>query len=289
MVNALTGGPEGDLDYVNTFVVFLTTFVSGMFLGFYGLNNSNFTLAGMGFLFSILSISAPVIVAKMDGQFFKPDTTVYEGAFIFWITAILINVGGLIEQFQSFTFSAFTPPGEAYAASAISGEPTAVQTLAESFLAAQGENMALIALGLLFITYTRQQFGDNLVALVAGIVPMSLIFMGIHTEQLALANLGFLASAGALIFVVGAIIFGSDVSFEVPGEDSIVATLAFFGGLHFGLNTSNTHGLLGVFVGEPHGILNVPAPELFLLALGITAIYAVSFYYFVKYIALQVM
>lgn len=288
MGNALTGGTEGDIDFINTFVVFLTTFVAGMFLGFYGLNNSNFTLAGMGFLFSILSISAPIIVMKMGGSFFQPNTTVEEGAFIFWITAILVNIGGLFDSFRDFTFSAVTPPGQAYAASAISGEPAAVQTLAESFLAAQGENMALIALGLLFVMFARQQLGDNGLALFAGLLPMSLIFVGIHTEQLALENLGFLASAASLVFVVGAIIFGSDVSFEVPGEDGLLATLAFFGGLHFGLNTSNTHGLLGVFFGEPHGILNVPAPELFFLSLGIFAMYSISFYYFLKYIALRV-
>ena len=289
MVNALTGGEEGEIDFINTFIVFLTTFATGIFLGFYGLNESNLTLAGMGFLFAILSISAPLLISNMGGSFFKPNTTVEEGSFIFWATAILVNLGGMIRPTEQLMFSAVTPPGEAYAATALSGEPAAVQTLTESFLAAQGENMALIGLGLLFIMYAKQQFGDTGTALVAGLTPIALLFMGIHTEQLALSNLTFLASAAALVFSVGAIIFGSDVDLEVPGEDTILATMAFFGGLHFGLNSSNTHGLLGVFVGEPYGILNIPSPELRFVAIGITALYSLSFYYGVKYVFIKLM
>lgn len=282
--NSILEGEGTEIDFVNTFVVFLSTFASGMFLGFYGLNNSNQTLAGMGFLFSILAISGVIIIYKMGGDFFKPQTTVEEGAFIFWITALLINVGGSIRLIGDNVFSAFTPPGEAYAASAIAGEPAAVQTFTQVFLAAQGENLALIGVGTLFVLFSVQQLGDNWVGLGVGLIPLGLMFAGIHTEQLALANLNFLLTAMALIIGVGAVIYGGSLKAEVPFEDTLIGTMAFFGGLHFGLNSSNTEGLLGSFIAQPGGILNVPAGELLLLSYAITVIYLMSFLYAVKYV-----
>lgn len=282
--NSILEGEGPEIDFINTFVVFLATFASAIFLGFYGLNNSNNTLAGMGFLFSILAISGVLIIYKMGGDFFKPQTSVEEGAFIFWGTAILVNIGGLINFIGDNVFSAFTPPGEAYAASAIAGEPAAVQTLTQVFLAAQGENLALIGVGTLFVLYSVQQFGDNWRGLGAGLIPLGLMFAGIHTEKLALTNLNFLLTAMALIIGVGAVIYGGNLRPDVPFEDTLIGTMAFFGGLHFGLNSSNTEGLLGSFVAQPEGILNVPSGELLALSYGITFIYLISLYYALKYV-----
>lgn len=284
--NSILEGEGAEIDYVNTFIVFLSTFLSGIFLGFYGLNNSNTTLAGIGFLFSILAASGVLIISRMGGNFFKPRTTVGEGAFVFWGTAILVNIGSAVNVISSKLFSAFTSPGEAYAASAIAGEPEAVQTLTEVFLAPQGENLALIGLGTLFIIFAKQQFGDNLKGLAAGLLPLGLVFAGIHTEQLSLSNLNFLLTAMGLIMTTGAVIYGSGLKVEVPLEDTLVGTMAFFGGLHFGLNSANTHGLLGSFIAQPYGILNVPSGELVFLAWGIAAIYGISLYYAAKYVVI---
>ena len=280
-------GEGKDIDFVNSFVVFLSTFASGMFLGFYGLNNSNSTLAGIGFLFSILSLSGVVIIYRMGGDFFKPKTTVEEGAFIFWSTALLLNIGSFIDIIGDNIFSSFTPPGNAYAASALAGEPAGIQTLVEVFFAPQGENLALIGLGTISVLYGVQQFGDNLKGLGAGLLPIGLLFAGIHTQQLALNNFYFLGTAMALIIGVGAVIYGSNLKVDVPFEDSLIATLSFFGGLHFGLNSSNTTGIIGAFIAQPEGILNIPSGELLFLAYGLTAIYGISFYYAVKYVYLR--
>ena len=281
---AVLEGEGSELDFINSFVVFLATFTSGMFLSFYWLNNSNQTLAGIGFLFSILSLSGVVIIYKMGGDFFKPKTTVEEGAFIFWATALLINISSVLDMIGDSLFSAFTPPGDAYAASALAGEPAAVQTLVEVFFAPQGENLALIGLGTVSVLYAVQQFGDNLKGLIAGLIPLGLLFAGIHTQQLAFNNFVFLGTAMALIIGVGAVIYGSNLRVDVPFEDSLIGTLSFFGGLHFGLNSSNTSGLIGAFIAQPEGILNIPSGELLFLAYGLTAIYSISLYYAVKYV-----
>jgi hypothetical protein len=280
-----------EIDSVNTVIVFLLTLVSGIILSFYGINNGNTTLGFIGLLFSILSLTGVIIIELMGGSFFKNATTVGQAHFAFWLPVILINIGSLFSGIKS-TFSAVTTtPGKTYAAGALSGEPAGIQTFTEVILAPQGENLALFGLGILFVKLGIAMTGDDLWGMILGLIPLGGTFMLIHTQDLS--QISFIATAFALMFTMGGILYGTDLGLDVPLHDTFLATIAFFGGLHFGLNSSNTHGLLGVFFQAPDGILNIPNPELQLLAQVVTVVYGASFLiaaqYGVRTLAAEVM
>jgi hypothetical protein len=273
----------GDIDGVNAFQLFLITFISGIVITFYGINESNNLLGVAGLLFSILSLSGVILIEKVGGSFFVNGATLEESAFAFWAPAILLAIGS---QFRTIdiTFSAVAPPGKAYAASALAGEPEAVKTFFEVILSAQGENIAFFGIGVVIIKFMIERYGTNIYSVGAGLVPLGAVFAVIHTTELSFANLNFIVSAFALMFIMGLYLYGTDLDLQLPLSEAAIYTLSFFGGVHFGLNSSNTHGLIGVFFADPYGILNIPDPTLQVLSYFVTIVYGLSFGFALKYV-----
>jgi hypothetical protein len=280
-------GSEDNISYINTFVVFFTTFASGLLLSYYGINNGNNSLAAMGLLFMVLSLSGPWLISRVGGNFFTPDISVEKACFVFWATAITVSIGGQIKLLEGIIYSGFIPAGETYAASALAGEVEAVKTLAVNFLSVNGENIGFTGMAVLFLAYTTQRFGEGIKGLVFGLAPLAFTFLGIHTDKIAGEAVMFAASAAFFITSLIAVYVGSELELDIPLEETALGTMAGFGGTHFGINAANTHGLIGIFIGQPHGILNVPYPELQFLAYGITAIYGISLLYAFKFVGMQ--
>lgn len=276
-------GTGTKIDYVNAIVIFLTTFIAGIVLAFYGPNNDNNILGFIGLLFAFLSLAGVYLINDVGGSFFKNKTTVFEANFAMWVPIILINLASVFRP-AGETFSALkSAPGQTYAATALDGEPAGIQTLTEVFLASAGENLSLIGLGLIPVVFMVDQFGKSLQSLMVGLIPMALAFVGIHTENLTLAELQFLSTAFLLIYVIGLFLFGADLGVEGISDMGIFATMAFFHGVHFGLNSANTHGLIGVFFGEPYGILNIAHPDLGMIGVMYLVVYLVSFLFAAVY------
>lgn len=279
----LSSQKDWEIDFVNTFQIFLLTFFSGIFLRFYGTNSGNETLGSIGLLFAILSLTGVVLVEFKGGSIFKNGATLEESAFAFWMPAVVINLSSYLSNTASTSFSAIAPPGEAYAASALAGEPESIQTFTEVFLASQGENLASFGLGILPVLFAVQTFGKNIYSVLIGLTPLGFSFALIHTTKLSLANLNFLVVAFGLMFIWGLYLYGTDLGFDLPLAESVLITVSFFGGIHFGLNSSNTHGLINVFFGSPEGILSIPDPALQILGYLYFGVYGLSFVYASKY------